>query len=933
MVATLDLAIIGGFLISTLIIGFYFGKKVTTVQEYATGGRNFTTPVLVATIFATWIGGETVLGLSAEVFAFGIAFVLVFFGSTISDLLMAYYVAPRITRFLGMISVGEIMGSLYGKPGRVITGFSGAILCVGQLGGQIAAMGYLFHYFFEVSHIYGVLLGCGIVIFYSTFGGIRAVTYTDVFQFMVLIIAIPIITGMGLQYVGGFDQLIAKLPQAHMQFFPNHKNSFNYITLFLIFLVPFLSPYLTQRLLMAKDENQMKTAMYTSALIQIPFFIIVGIIGLIVYAIDKEVPSGAALPYLISTILPVGMKGLAISGIIAVIMSSADSVLNAAGIALVHDVIKPMRKNIMGNEQELFWIRIITFCLGCMSVYIALNFKDAIELMVTFLSCWGPMIVVPLYAGLFKAKGSPRCFVLSALTGLTVVMSWSLFEIETYLGVGALVPAMLANFLVFMLTKDPSSSSLTFPERIGLFLQRLHPSVICKRVSRNMVVYGGVVYEALQFSQRQIADSSLQASRFGGFAILMCVAPYFLLTENDSYGELSMVLRMLGGGLCVGVLLRDSWGVHGKRYFPWYFQMTLLYCLPFLTTFMLLVSQGSLLWTANSVAALFLLGLLVNWLSFSLILPIGIIIAGGLFSLLPGSPGIHWTGDTISAFSYGFVLVTVVVILFFRNKELAIEQKYTTLKTLGGTIAHELRTPLASISLGISGMQKYQPELIKGYRQLQQNPDFASAIDDEQLKYAEKLPDRLLSDVRRSHTFIDMVLMQLKDIKGQKLDNIISMKQCVEESLEAYPFVDNSEDLVECHIENEFLLHGQDELMQHVIFNLLKNSLYQIQASRKGKIQIWSSQDEIYNLLHFKDTASGIAAEKLPFIFEKFYTQSHHGTGIGLAFCQHVIESFNGRISCTSVEGEYTEFVMSFPKLQPDALGQNIAKDNERMAA
>jgi signal transduction histidine kinase len=65
--------------------------------------------------------------------------------------------------------------------------------------------------------------------------------------------------------------------------------------------------------------------------------------------------------------------------------------------------------------------------------------------------------------------------------------------------------------------------------------------------------------------------------------------------------------------------------------------------------------------------------------------------------------------------------------------------------------------------------------------------------------------------------------------------------------------------------------------------------------------------------LIFKDTGKGIASKDLPFVFDRFYTQTPHGTGIGLAFCQDVLKRFGGSIVCDSVEGEYTIFTLSFP--------------------
>ena len=96
--------------------------------------------------------------------------------------------------------------------------------------------------------------------------------------------------------------------------------------------------------------------------------------------------------------------------------------------------------------------------------------------------------------------------------------------------------------------------------------------------------------------------------------------------------------------------------------------------------------------------------------------------------------------------------------------------------------------------------------------------------------------------------------------------------------------------------------------MIFVLFNLLKNSLYY-----KAKIDIWLETSNQANFLHFKDYGTGIEQDKINHIFDDFFTSDKKGgTGLGLPFCKKVILAFGGDISCKSIEGEFTEFVLSF---------------------
>jgi two-component system autoinducer 1 sensor kinase/phosphatase LuxN len=82
-----------------------------------------------------------------------------------------------------------------------------------------------------------------------------------------------------------------------------------------------------------------------------------------------------------------------------------------------------------------------------------------------------------------------------------------------------------------------------------------------------------------------------------------------------------------------------------------------------------------------------------------------------------------------------------------------------------------------------------------------------------------------------------------------------------------------------------------------------------------GRIDIWMESNNETNILHFRDNGPGIARERLPHMFENYKTQGKQGgTGLGLPFCKRALISFNGSIECLSELGEWTEFVMSFPK-------------------
>lgn len=439
------------FLLLVLFVGYFKSRNIGSMREYSIADRKYSLPVMVATLTATLIGGGATFGIITSVFSVGIVYILVSFGNVVNRIFVSQFFVDKIEAFSDCISVGDIMGKLYGKNARIIAGICSALYCAAAVGGQVSAIGFIMHYFLDIPFIAGILIGCGTVIFYSSFGGVKAVTATDVLQFAVLIIAIPMVCNVGLNIVGGYEVLFSKVPP-HLLKLPDTASSItNYFFMFLAFGVPFLDAPLTQRLLMAKDRTQIRNSLRLAAVCELPFFVVVGLIGLIAVATNPDVDPNLAFPHLINTILPVGLRGFAVIGLLSVVMSTADSYLNSGGIALVHDTFKPLWKREIDDQTELKLAKLTTFILGSVATIIALSFKTIMSIVLFSLNIWGPILVIPLYAGLLGIKANPRCFYGGVISGLTVFFVWH-FTVEPIIGVSSLIPGLMGNAFGFIAT-------------------------------------------------------------------------------------------------------------------------------------------------------------------------------------------------------------------------------------------------------------------------------------------------------------------------------------------------------------------------------------------------------------------------------------------------------------------------------------------------
>jgi solute:Na+ symporter, SSS family len=444
----IDFAIVAFYMIGILGLGIFSGIKVKDLQDYSVSRKPLSTFVLVTAIFATLVGGGSTMGVSEKVFSTGLVFLLACCGFVIRDLIIAIFIVPKFTQFKGCLTVGDVAAIYYGKTGKICVGIAGVLQGSIFLSMQLAAVGHLLDYYFNMPYQLGITIAVGIVIVYSSFGGIKAVTITDIAQFSVLIIAIPVTFTISLDMVGGFYGIFNSIPSEKLSFFPKSDDEIRFFSLLLVFILPYMDPALVQRLLMGRNTSQTRMALVISALGRVPYYGMVGILGLVAFILAPNLQADMAFHYLVSEILPVGVKGLVISGILAVIMSTADSFLHVAGLLLTHDVIKPIMGSKLSEAKEFMIARLVTAVIGTIALIGAFSNTDIIELNILAYAFWLPAIFVPLVSGIMGINANRRIFLLSSFTGVSTFTFWKYFIYDLTF-IDSLLPAVIANALTF----------------------------------------------------------------------------------------------------------------------------------------------------------------------------------------------------------------------------------------------------------------------------------------------------------------------------------------------------------------------------------------------------------------------------------------------------------------------------------------------------
>lgn len=366
---------------------------------------------------------------------------------------------------------------------------------------------------------------------------------------------------------------------------------------------------------------------------------------------------------------------------------------------------------------------------------------------------------------------------------------------------------------------------------------------------------------------------------------------HFLIEITHSYAERKYVLYSYGVASLLAVMLLASdlfVSGHYHYFFGYYPKAGILHPLHVLQT-IIVTSRGLyLVYKAQRESTGLYRSQLRYCLLSLLIYTFAAVdyLANYSFEFYP--PGIFFITISLSIILYALLkkeLMTDFHHAFAREHE----EKISLMKALAGTIAHELRTPLATIRMDAQSARPHLPA---------------------------ELQDNIINTVHQTNIIIDMLLANLR---AESINNhdfkSHSLNSCVRRALSSYPFQKGERQLVNFDESIDSNFYGSDSMLVYVIYNLLKNALYSMARAMKGHIEIWQVRHDNGTALHFKDTGGGIPEDQLPYIFEDFYSSKPNsvGNGLGLGFCNRVMRSFGGSITANSIEGEYCEFVLFFP--------------------
>lgn len=443
----IDALIIIIYLLVILFIGVISSRKLKTIDDFAVSNVKYGKTIIFITMCCSFLGGGFSFGNAAEVYKNGIGNILVLCGFSVGQVFVGKRIAGKIDKFKGCISTGSIIGKMYGTRMQVVTGVLATLICSGILGAQVSVMGSIFQTFFGIPSTLGVICGFGIVLIYSTMGGIKADILTDIVQFVVLIIGIPILVFYGINAAGGIKNVLQSVPIEYFNIL-NNSNLLWFMSLFFTLMIgEMLVPPYVQRLLIGKNSKDTSSATVTSGYASVIFFILTGLVGLISYKIDNTMEAETVMISLIQKVLPVGLSGLIISAMMAIVLSTADSFLNSAAVSVINDVYLPLKEYTVGEKERLKIVRIANVVIGIVAVTVALNMPRLLDILTFSYSFWAPTILPVLIFTILGYKLNEKAVWCGIVLGSISSTGWNILFQKPY-GIDGLIIGLAVNVIV-----------------------------------------------------------------------------------------------------------------------------------------------------------------------------------------------------------------------------------------------------------------------------------------------------------------------------------------------------------------------------------------------------------------------------------------------------------------------------------------------------
>lgn len=417
----LDTVIVICYMIVLICVGIWVAKRTKTTEDFMVAGRNIGIWRFTAAMAACVIGGSLTMGSSTLAYEFGVGAIWLGGICALSIFLLSLFLRTKLSD-MRILSAAEGFGVFYGPYARVLSAVVMMIymFMVGVV--QVVAVGTIMNVMFGWSAQVSMLIGGIVVLAYIVIGGMWAVTYTDVFQFLVMTVGVCILCPvLAIHSVGGMGAFLEAAPATHLDI--TGLGGARIVAYILLYTPGFLvGQDIWQRAFTAKNPKVARRGTAMAALYIFLYTVALIIIG-ICLAITMPNLEDPDLAFATATtsFTPTGIKGVIMAAAMAAVMSTASSEIMGTATVAYNDLIRNAKPD-FSEKQGILITRIIAVIVGLLAIICALWIQSvlvALDVAYAFIS---GCVFVPLVFAFLLKKVSAKAGLLSMLGSFITVI-------------------------------------------------------------------------------------------------------------------------------------------------------------------------------------------------------------------------------------------------------------------------------------------------------------------------------------------------------------------------------------------------------------------------------------------------------------------------------------------------------------------------------
>lgn len=456
-------------------IGFFFYRKNSNLEDYLLGGRGMGAWVTALSAQASDMSGWLLMGLPGAIYVSGLSDSWIAVGLFIGTVLNWKYVSTRLrvyTKSVDAITLPSFFESRFADPTGLLRTVSAIVILIFftiYASSGLVAAGRLFETTFGISYTTAVLTGGIIIVLYTFLGGFLAVCWTDLFQGMLMILALAIVPLVAFHHSGGLQAIAAALDTRHIPrgFIPEGSGAPLIVICSAMAwgLGYFGQPHILARFMGVRSIAKLKRSQVIAIVwvaISLAGAVAIGMVGIGMFdALDiarKE--QEKVFIYMIRMTMGPWIGGVMLAAVLSAIMSTIDSQLLVSSSALTEDFYRKVVRRRASNREVMFVGRLCVIVISVLALLMAMNPRDSILGIVAYAwggfgAAFGPLVLFAL----FSRRTTWRSALAGMVAGTVTLVVWkhsgwgdTLYEIVPGFLVNASVVVMIDFFFP---QKDP----------------------------------------------------------------------------------------------------------------------------------------------------------------------------------------------------------------------------------------------------------------------------------------------------------------------------------------------------------------------------------------------------------------------------------------------------------------------------------------------